>query len=156
MFRDRSYRGVAAFRLMACVLLILGVAAGSAFAAGPREETKDGVVHVMNPAKPMQKPVTIEMEEVWRIGGEDDDEIFGVITDVLKDKIGKVKFSKALISIINFSGPNSFFRPINLFFSSCRLCTTDFGVIPILPPPPTGFIIRGNPILSIRESNFIL
>ena len=113
MFRDRSYRGVAAFRLMACVLLILGVAAGSAFAAGPREETKDGVVHVMNPAKPMQKPVTIEMEEVWRIGGEDDDEIFGVITDVLKDKDGNFYLLDSQLSEIKvYSADGEYLRTI--------------------------------------------
>jgi hypothetical protein len=53
-----------------------------------KEVTKDGVLHVMNPAESKQKPVTVELEEAWRIGGEDDEEIFGVITSIISDDKG--------------------------------------------------------------------
>lgn len=87
MSHSRSYLHGTGIRSMICVLCVLGVIAGPALAA-PREVTKEGVVHVMNSERPKSKPVTIEMEEAWRIGGEDDEEIFGVITDIMVDDQG--------------------------------------------------------------------
>ncbi len=49
---------------------------------------KDGVMHVMNPAESSEGPATIEMQEAWRIGGQDDEEIFGVVTDIIADDEG--------------------------------------------------------------------
>ena len=45
---------------------------------------KDGVVHVMNPAEPMEPPVIYELREEWRLESEtnEGDLIFGVIDDV--------------------------------------------------------------------------
>ena len=72
--------------LVALVLLVGGTVQAGAWKG--QEVTKDGVLHVMNPADGMEKPATIELEEQWRLGGEDDEEIFGVITDVVVDGEG--------------------------------------------------------------------
>lgn len=53
-----------------------------------QEVTEEGVLHVKNPAVGMEKPTTIELEEMWRVGGYDDDEIFGVIASIIVDEQG--------------------------------------------------------------------
>jgi hypothetical protein len=72
--------------LVAAVALIAG--APSSWGWTAKEEVKDGVVHVMNPATSKSKPIEVELEEEWRIGGEDDEEIFGVITAIVADAEG--------------------------------------------------------------------
>ncbi len=49
---------------------------------------KDGVVHVANPAAVASGVQTIALEELWRAGGEDDEEVmFGAIGDVIGDQL---------------------------------------------------------------------
>jgi hypothetical protein len=50
----------------------------------------DGIPHIMNPAQPPEGVQTIELEELWRAGGEDDDVFFGFIGKVCCDEQGKV------------------------------------------------------------------
>jgi len=101
----RSTRG-----LIGCavaLLLVAGMASGA-----PKVVTQDGVPHVMNPAKPKDS-VTIEMEEVWRIGGEDDEEIFGVITDVVTDAEGNFYLLDSQLSEVKvYSSDGEFLRTI--------------------------------------------
>lgn len=48
-----------------------------------------GQEQVMNPGKAAKAPETIQLEELWRVGGYDDeDTLFGVITDVIADRDG--------------------------------------------------------------------
>ena len=70
-------------RVASCLALAL-VLALPALAAEPPVETRDGVPHVMNPATPMDGATTVALEELWRLGGdsEDEEEFFGVIGDV--------------------------------------------------------------------------
>ena len=75
-----------AFTLALVAALVSGTP--SAWGWKAEEVTKDGVVHVMNPATSKEKPISITLEEDWRIGGEDDEEIFGVITSIISDKEG--------------------------------------------------------------------
>ncbi len=76
------------------LFLTLALLAGSADAAdwAGREETRDGKLNVLNPAKPANTPTTKAPEELWRIGGDtdDDDEFFGVIGEVTVDQEGNV------------------------------------------------------------------
>ena len=113
MSRHCSYSCGAVVRSMACLTLILGMVAAPVLAAGPKEVTKDGVIHVMNPAEPMEKPVTIEMDEAWRIGGEDDEEIFGVITDITSDGQGNFYLLDSQLSEIKvYSADGEYIRTI--------------------------------------------
>jgi hypothetical protein len=51
----------------------------------------DGVVHVKNSATPEKGTETIVLEELWRAGGEDDEEtIMGVIVHALTDDAGNL------------------------------------------------------------------
>ena len=66
---------IAKLTLTAILLVLLAVPA----LAG-EEVTKDGVLHVMNGAEPSGEKVIVELEEVWRHGGEDDEDFFGMIS----------------------------------------------------------------------------
>ena len=76
------------------VLFALGIClvlAGSASPAAdwvPTETEKDGIRHVISPDLPRDGQVTVELEELWRIGGdtESDEEFFGVISSVITDE----------------------------------------------------------------------
>jgi len=50
----------------------------------------EGVPHVMNPARPPQGVQTVELEELWRAGGDDDDVFFGLISKVCCDEQGAI------------------------------------------------------------------
>ena len=50
-----------------------------------REVTQDGVLHVINPPVPIEASVTYETNEDWRRGGDDEDVVFGLIYDVVRD-----------------------------------------------------------------------
>ena len=48
-----------------------------------------GQEQVMNPSKAAKGPETIELKELWRVGGYDDEDVlFGVITDIIADRDG--------------------------------------------------------------------
>lgn len=66
-------------------------AAGAA--AGPwkgTEESRAGVMHMLNPAQPMNAPRTIALQERFRLGGEDEDVLFGVVADIQEDAEGNL------------------------------------------------------------------
>ena len=119
-------------------LAVFGVVA----AAGPvgsqvwrgKEETREGVVWVLNPAEPSSPPVVAAAKELWRAGGEGDDEIlFGVISQVTTDGQGNVYLlDSQLNQVMIFSpngehiraigrageGPGEFQRPSDLFLTA--------------------------------------
>jgi hypothetical protein len=95
------------------IVLLIVLACVAAQAAGWKEVQKDGVLHVMNPAEPANKPVTVKAEELWRIGGFDDDEIFGVITDVVADDDGNFYLLDSQLNEIKvYSGDGEYLRTI--------------------------------------------
>jgi hypothetical protein len=79
-----------------------------------KEVTKDGVVHVVNPSAPLDGATTITPTELWRAGGDDDEDVlFGVITDVEIDAKGNVYALDTQLSQINvFSPDGGFLRTI--------------------------------------------
>ena len=64
------------------ILLILTLAG---FAAAADRTTVDGVLHVRNGATPSQGTETIALEELWRVGGDDEEVFFGLVAQVLTD-----------------------------------------------------------------------
>lgn len=76
--------------LIAFFLLALILAAATASAAA-EQVTVDGVLHMRNGAKPSGGVRTLALKEIWRAGGEDDEEsIFGLITRVVADPAGNI------------------------------------------------------------------
>jgi hypothetical protein len=95
---------------------------------------KDGVSHIMNPAAPTETPVTVQLEELWRLGGdsESDEEFFGVIGAIALDEGQNVYLLDRQLSEVKvFSptggylrtigregeGPGEFRRPSDMFFT---------------------------------------
>ncbi len=98
------------------------------------EVTKEGILHVMNPATPMESSKTFKLKELWRIGGDtdDEDEFFGVIGQILVDDKGNVYLLDSQLSLIKIfnkngefireigregEGPGEFRRPTGMFFT---------------------------------------
>ena len=101
---------------LSTVLLLVVAGAGTAMAAGPwkgKEINEDGSTRVQNPAEAIEKPTTIDDDELWRIGGEDDEEIFGVITDIISDDDGNFYMLDSQLNEIKvYDGDGEYLRTI--------------------------------------------
>ncbi|HET6347821.1 MAG TPA: 6-bladed beta-propeller [Candidatus Krumholzibacteria bacterium] len=89
--------------------LTLAITAPLAFAGSwmGREETKDGVVHVLNPGIPTDGSFRVTPHKVWSAGGDDDeDTLFGVISDVDVDDKGNVYALDQQLSQVNVFAPD--------------------------------------------------
>jgi hypothetical protein len=100
---------------------------------------KGGVPHIMNTAKPIESPKIVELKEMWRIGGDtdNDDELFGVIVHLLTDGRGNVYvLDKQLAQVKIFSKEGEFIRDIGregdgpgeFREPSCMFFTSDGGL----------------------------
>jgi hypothetical protein len=73
----------------------------------------DGVRQVKNCATPREGTRVLKLEELWRVGGEDDEMIFGLLTQVLGDEDGNVYLLDAqLHQVFVFSPDGSFIRSL--------------------------------------------
>ena len=129
--------------LLALPSLALGQWAGE-------ERDVDGVVHVHNPAEPMLPPVTVQLEELFRLGGWDGEEFFGVIGDVMVDEqAGEIYVLDAQLSEIQVydlsgaylrtigregEGPGEFRRPADI-------ALLPSGVIGVVQPWPSKMVL---------------
>ncbi len=89
----------AALAVLALVVLALPVLAGE-------EMDKDGVLHIMNGAEPSGEKVTVELEEVWRHGGEDDEEFFGMISQCVVGDDGTIYLLDTRMSEVPVYSPD--------------------------------------------------
>lgn len=116
-----------------CAFLLSTVASAETWKG--KEVTKDGARYIMNPAMSMEKPTTVELEELWRLGGDTDDEdqFFGVISQILVDPEGDVYVLDTQLSQVNIyaddgayvntigregEGPGEFKMPAGMFLTS--------------------------------------
>jgi hypothetical protein len=87
------------------VITLLTVLASANVLAG-EESTVDGVVHIRNDATPRDGIQTLQLQELWRAGGEDDYEtIFGVIAQVLTDGDGNIYLLDQQLSEVQVYSP---------------------------------------------------
>jgi hypothetical protein len=98
-------------------LLIVAIATGVTDGADwkGKEVTKDGVLHVENPASPMRAQAEFAPSERWRIGGddEDEDEFFGVIMAIDVDAEGNVYLLDAqLHQVMIYDSQGEFLRSV--------------------------------------------
>jgi len=70
------------------------------------EVDKDGVLHVMNGTEPSGEKVTVELEEVWRHGGEDDEEFFGMISQCVVGDDGTIYLLDTRMSEVPVYSPD--------------------------------------------------
>ncbi|MFQ5599118.1 MAG: 6-bladed beta-propeller [Candidatus Krumholzibacteriia bacterium] len=147
--------------LAAVVLLAVLAMSTSPSAAGSwkgQEVTKEGVLHIMNPAEGMEASTSVELTELWRLGGdtEDEEEFFGVIaqikTDprgnlyVLDSQLSEVKIYDANGEYLNSigregEGPGEFRRPNDMFF----MPDGDIGVMQSIPGKIVTLTPEGDP-----------
>jgi len=85
--------------------LILAPAAQAGEWQGQEVTDLDGVLHMENPAAPLNGHTTVDLVEQWRLGGADGDEIFGVITKVLTDDEGNLYVLDSQLSEISVYDP---------------------------------------------------
>lgn len=109
---DPRLRG-AVFALLALLLFAVPALAGDW--KGSETTDADGLLHVNNPATPAEGKAVGELEELWRIGGEtdDEDEIFGIITRVRVDANGDLYLLDSQLNEVRvFDADGSFLRSI--------------------------------------------
>lgn len=75
--------------LAALAQATLTLVATGAFAA-PTITVKDGVTRVVNGAQPSQGREVVALQEVWRVGGDEGEDFFGLITQVRVGKDGRI------------------------------------------------------------------
>lgn len=97
-----STRSLRFFALAALGLALLALA----IAAPAGAQTAPGVPHVKNGATPKAGVETLQLKELWRRGGEDDEEIlFGIISDVAVGPDGNIYLLDAQLSEIKVISP---------------------------------------------------
>ncbi|MCK9997242.1 MAG: 6-bladed beta-propeller [Candidatus Krumholzibacteria bacterium] len=99
--RERFFRLLSFLPLFAFLMMALTL---PAFAG--EEVITDGILHVVNGAEPSGGRQTMNLEELWRAGGEDDEEtVFGIITKVLIDDDNNIYLLDAQLSEISVFSP---------------------------------------------------
>jgi hypothetical protein len=160
MFRTSSARQRSLTTAVLVLALLLGATALASAAAWQGQMTQeDGVTMVSNPKTGVEAPVTVKLDELWRIGGDtdNDDEFFGVIGRVIADKDGNVYLLDNQLSEVKvFSpdgeylrtigregeGPGEFRRPQDMFF----LPDGNLGVLQLAPGRIIMFTLDGEPL----------
>ncbi len=76
-------------------------------AAAPAAETVviDGVSHVRNGSRPAEARQDLHLEEIWRVGGEDEDVLFGAPGTALADEDGNVYVMDSQLSEVKVISP---------------------------------------------------
>lgn len=148
--------------LLGLVLLALShlVFTGFGFAAEWRGKARvvDGVRYVDNPADGMLPPLVTEAKELWRVGGDADDEneTFGVIEALAVDSKGDVYLLDRQLSVVRVftangeyarsigregEGPGEFRSGLGLFFTPQE----QLAVLQGSPPRAVRFTTDGKP-----------
>lgn len=90
MSSGRKLRYTIQYRIFfACIHLLL-LTLLPAVAAAAEEVTVDGILHIKNDGHPLQGQQVLQLEEIWRRGGEEDEVFFGYISKVMADDAGNV------------------------------------------------------------------
>jgi len=128
------------------------------------EVTKDGVLHVLNPATPSEGREIIQLEEVWRVGGEDSEDFFGMISQVIIGEDGTVYLLDTRLSEVPVyspsgerlatlsregEGPGETRIPSNLLF----MPDGTLGIVQVFPGKITKIKTDGTPAGVFKAGN---
>jgi hypothetical protein len=119
---------------------------------------QEGIPHLMNPAEAMNPASTVELEELWRLGGDtdDEDEFFGIITSILADEAGNVYLLDSQLNEVKIfsaqgeylrsigregEGPGEFRGAASIFF----LPGSEIGVMQLVPGKIVKLTREGDP-----------
>jgi len=121
----------------------------------------NGVPHLRNPARPEEGTCTVQLEELWRAGGDDDEIFFGVIREVVSDEAGRLYLLDQQLGQVWVYGPDGEFlrtlsrqgegpgevmRPGDCFF----LADGSLGILDRSPGKVTRVDLEGNPVSSLH------
>jgi sugar lactone lactonase YvrE len=70
------------------------------------EVDKEGVLHIRNGSEPSGEKVVVELEEVWRHGGEDDEDFFGMISQCVVGADGTIYLLDTRMSEVPVYSPD--------------------------------------------------
>ncbi len=90
-------------RAQVCLVVFMVLVAGSVLAG--EEVVRDGVLHITNESSPSEGVETVNLEEVWRVGGEDGEDFFGLITQVLVEDDGSIYLLDTRLSEVPVYSP---------------------------------------------------
>jgi len=94
------------FLLFLVMMTGLVMLLGTLPAAGGEQVITDGVLHIVNGAEPSEGTETMNLEELWRAGGADDEEtVFGIINKVLIDDQNNIYLLDAQLAQISVFSP---------------------------------------------------
>jgi hypothetical protein len=86
--------------LVTCLILpVIGIAPSLAWAA--ETVVVDGVPHIRNDAAPRDGLQHVHLEEMWRVGGEGDDILLGLVTRIRVDEDGRLYVMDAQLSQVH-------------------------------------------------------
>jgi hypothetical protein len=136
--------------------------------------TGDGATEVQNPSAAVEPLLSVELDELWRIGGDTDDEneFFGVISEIVHDDEGRLYLVDAQLSEVKVfdaegafvraigregEGPGEFRNPSDVFL----LPGGNVGVLQLFPGrivelTPTGEPVRDFPLPETQGGGFML
>lgn len=133
LFRVWRIFAVALVLVVAAVVVISARAHAGTWAG--KVATTNGVKTVSSPATGFGAPATVKLPELWRVGGDSEDEadLFGVIVDIDIDANGEVYLLDSQLSEVKIyskdgeflrsigregEGPGEFRRPVAMFFTA--------------------------------------
>ncbi len=95
------FRTIARFGVFMILLALPALAAWEG-----EEVVRDGVTHFLNPETAVES-IEVDLEEVWRVGGYDDEEVlFGVISKLIEVESGDVFLLDGQLSEIHVYSPD--------------------------------------------------
>lgn len=106
--RDRCviFRPVrAAVASLVCLICTHGVVAAEP-PGTDRVVVRDGVKYVVNPSVGAEPARTMPTTELWRRGGEEDDVVFGIIGEIIRDRRGNSYLLDNQLSLIHVIAPD--------------------------------------------------
>jgi len=116
-----------------------------------------GQEQVTNPSKAAKGPETFALKELWRVGGYDDEEVlFGVITDIIADRDGNFYMLDSQLNEVQvYSAKGEYLRSIGregegpgefrVAFNLLLLPSGNIGVLQAFPSKIIGLTPDGNP-----------
>jgi len=143
-------------RLTVLLVAVSVVCLAAGASAATEELTKDGILHIMNGSEPAQGVDMRELEEAWRVGGEDGEDFFGLVSQVVVGDDGTIYLlDTRLAEVAVYSpdgerlgtlsregeGPGETRMPAHLLF----MPDGNLGLVQVFPGKVTKIDLEGNP-----------
>ncbi len=148
-------------RALLCPVIAMLLLAGTVM--GGEEVMRDGVLHIVNGSSPTGGVETINLEEVWRVGGEDGEDFFGLISQVQVGDDGSIYLLDTSLSEVPVystdgerlttlsregEGPGETRMPTNLV----KMPDGNLGLVQRFPGKITIIDLQGNPQGEIKPT----